>query len=235
MLYIKAFLGPPEVPRKLIFGFVTDVTGNAVVYTGANTVAVAAANASYTINGVPYTSESNTVYLDNRKVSLSLLGPVASAAITVTPDTQAISNAINNFVTAYSNLITFAAQNAQYINPLLLTGLKQSYTYRAANLAAIGITQNPAGTLTINQNLLTSVIQNNLGLVETAFSGSNGLAVIAGLKAQQVATSPLNTFANPLPLDGRNYFPIYTLFGVLNTSSLLSLLLPPGQLFDRFV
>lgn len=213
----------------------TDVTGNAVAYTGASTVAVAAVNASYTINGVPYTSESNTVYLDNRKVSLNLLGPVANATISVTPDTQAISNAINNFVAAYNNLMTFAAQNAQYINPLLLTGLKQSYTYRAANLAAIGITQNPAGILTINQNLLTSAIQNNLGLVETAFSGSNGLAVTAGLKAQQVATSPLNTLANPLPLDGRNYLPIYTLLGVLNTSTLWSFLLPSGQLLDRSV
>ena len=71
--------------------------------------------------------------------------------------------------------------------------------------------------------------------VNPNISGSNGLAVIAGLKAQQVATSPLNTFANPLPPDGRNYLPLYTLFGMLNTSSLWSFLLPPGQLLDRSV
>lgn len=213
----------------------TDVTGNAVAYTGANTVSVAASNASYTLNGVPYTSASNTIYLDTGKLGLNLLGTVTNATITVTPNTQAISNAINNFVTAYNNLVTFTAQNLQYVNPQLLSSLKQSYSYQAANLAVIGITQNPDGTLAVNQTTLTNFLQNNLGLVETAFSGSNGLAVTAGLKAQQVSTSPLITFANPLPQFNTAYFSLYNWWGLLNTASLWSVLLPPGQLFDRVV
>lgn len=213
----------------------TDVTGNAVAYTGANTVSVAASNASYTLNGVPYTSESNTVYLDNQKLSLNLLGPVTNATITVTPDTQAISNAINNFVTAYNNLVTFTAQNLQYITPQLLSSLKQSYTYQAPSLTAIGITQNPNGTLAVNQTALTGAIQNNLGLVETAFSGVNGLAVTAGLKAQQIFTSPLSSFANPLPQLNPTYLSLYNWWGALNTATLWALLLPPGQFFNRVV
>ncbi|SMB98177.1 flagellar hook-associated protein 2 [Thermanaeromonas toyohensis ToBE] len=213
----------------------TDVTGNAVAYTGANTVSVAAANASYTLNGVPYTSQSNTIYLDNRKLRLNLLGTVTNATITVTPNIQAISNAINNFVTAYNNLVTFTAQNSQYINPELLFSLKQSYSYQAANLTAIGITQNPDGTLAVNQTALTSALQNNLGLVETAFSGINGLAVTAGLKAHQVFTSPLSSFANPLPQLNTTYLSSYNWWGLLNTTSLWALLLPPGQLLNRLV
>ncbi|MGI9861250.1 flagellar filament capping protein FliD [Moorella naiadis] len=213
----------------------TDVTGNAVAYSGANTVSVAAANASYTLNGVPYTSTSNTIYLDNRKLSLNLLGTVTNATITVTPDTQAINNAINNFVTAYNNLVTFTAQNSQYISPQLLSILKQSYSYQAANLAAIGITQNQNGTLAINQTALTSALQNNLGLVETAFSGVNGLAVSAGFNAQQIATNPLTTFANPLPQLNTPYLSSYNWWGFLNTANLWSLLLPPGSFFNQLV
>ena len=81
---------------------------------------------------------------------------------------------------AYNNLITFTAQNLQYINPQLISSLKQAYSYQAAYLAAIGITRNPDGTLVINQSTLTNALQNNLGVVETAFSGINGLAVAAG-------------------------------------------------------
>lgn len=211
-----------------------DVTGNAVAYTGANTVSVAAANASYTLNGVPYTSESNTIYLDNRRLSLNLLGPVTGATITVTPNTQAINNAITNFVAAYNNLVTFTAQNSQYISPQLLFSLKQSYSYQAANLAAIGITQNLDGTLAINQTAFTSALQNNLGLVETAFSGVSGLAVTAGFNAQKISTSPLTAFANPLP-QLSTYLPPYNWWGLLNTTSLWPLLLPPGSFFNQLV
>ncbi|MEW8959291.1 MAG: flagellar filament capping protein FliD, partial [Moorella sp. (in: firmicutes)] len=213
----------------------TDVSGNAVTYTGANTVSVSAANASYTLNGVPYTSESNTIYLDNRRLTLNLLGPVTGATITVTPDRQAISNAINNFVTAYNNLVTFTAQNSQYISPQLLSILKQSYSYQASNLAAIGVTQNPEGTLAVNQTVLTSALQNNLGLVETAFSGVNGLAVTAGFNAQKISTSPLTTFANPLPQLNTTYLPPYNWWGLINTASLWSVLLPPGSFFNQLV
>lgn len=92
-----------------------------------------------------------------RRVSLSLLAPVAGAMVSVAPDTQAITSAISNFVAA------FAAQNAQYINPVLVISLKQSYGYRAAELAAIGITQDISCTLTVNQGLLANAVQNNLG------------------------------------------------------------------------
>ncbi|HHW41592.1 MAG TPA: flagellar filament capping protein FliD [Syntrophomonadaceae bacterium] len=212
----------------------TDVNGTAVAYTGANTVSVAAANAGYTVSGVPYTSQSNTVYLDSLKLTLNLLAPVSSATVTVAPDTQAINNAINNFVAAYNNLITFAAQNLQYINPRLLSSLKQAY--QGANLAAIGITRNPDGTLVINQSTLTNAIQNNLGLIENAFSGINGLATVAGLKARQIFTGPLTAFANPFPqISAAAYLPPYNWWGLLNTASLWSGLLPPGSLFNRVI
>ncbi|MGB9804627.1 flagellar filament capping protein FliD [Desulfofundulus sp.] len=217
-----------------------DITGNAVAYTGANTVSVAAANASYTVNGIPYTSQSNTVYLDNLKLTLNLLAPVSSATVTVAPDTQAISTAVNNFVAAYNNLITFTAQNSQYISPQIVSSLKQAYSYQAANLAAIGITRNPDGTLVINQSTLTNALQSNLGAVEAAFSGVNGLAVTAGFEAQQIFTAPLTTFINPFSLvsttaGAASYYPLYNWMGLSNAASLWSVLLPPGSLFNQIV
>lgn len=215
----------------------TDVTGSAVAYTGAGNVSVPATNASYTVNSVPYTSQSNTVYLDKSKLALNLLAKVDNATITVSPDTQAISTAINNFVTAYNNLLTFAAQHFQYIAPRILSSLKQAYSYHAAELKAIGINQNPEGTLAVNQPALTNAIQNNLGLVETAFSGTNGLAVAAGLTARQISTSPLTTFASPFSLinTATNYLLPYGWWGLLNTASLWSMLPPPGSLFSQVI
>lgn len=213
----------------------TDVTGNAVSYTGANTVSVAAANATYTINGVSNTSQSNTIYLDNNNLAITFNKTVSNVTVTVTHDIQAISNSINNFVNEYNKMITYVNQNQQYISPLVTSELVQSYEYQAANLQAIGITQNPDMTLSIDQNTLNSALQNNFNTVQTAFAGYNGLAVNVGQLAEQIAESPLTAYANEMVPIGNNYMGLYNSLGMLDTSLIWSMLLPSGQFVNSFI
>lgn len=213
----------------------TDVTGTAVAYTGANTIQTASANALYSINGVSNTSQSNTVYTDNQKLSFTFSGTATNATVTVSPDTQSISSAINNFVTNYNNLMTFARQNQQYISPVVSSRLQQSYQYRAADLKSIGITQNSDMTLSVDQTKLNDALKNNFGLVQSAFSGVNGIAVNTSQLARSISTSPLTAYANPLSLMQNSYSTIYNSLGKLNNLYLFSQLLPAGGLLSASI
>jgi flagellar hook-associated protein 2 len=141
------------------------------------------ANASLAINGVPFSSASNTVTGAIQGVTLSLVSPTTTGKpveLTVGPDTNQITSAINNFVSAYNTLV--GDINAQYVvdptgatpTPRLASdiGLRSlqssiladaSYALPGAtgsgtvnggfiNLASLGINTNNDGTLTVGTN-----------------------------------------------------------------------------------
>lgn len=80
---------------------------------GANTTSltfeppVGGTNAEITINGIPYASTTNTVTGAIPDVTLNLTSADTATPVTiaVAPDTSAISNSINNFVTEYNTVI----------------------------------------------------------------------------------------------------------------------------------
>jgi flagellar hook-associated protein 2 len=132
------------------------------------------ANASLTIDGVPYSSASNTITGAIAGVTLNLASasPNETVELTVGPDATDAETAINNFVTAYNQVINDINQeftvnsstNSQ--GPLgsdaalksLQTSLLNDVTYSVSgndglvNLAALGINMNDDGTLTVGTN-----------------------------------------------------------------------------------
>ncbi len=134
---------------------------------------VGGTNASLTIDGVPFSSPSNTVTGAIQGVTLSLLGQSTlgdPVQLTVGADQNQITNAVNNFVSAYNTVVSTI--NTQYVvdptgnippPPLLgdasLSSLQSSLLADAGfstsgnsglvNLAAMGINMNNDGTLTV--------------------------------------------------------------------------------------
>jgi flagellar hook-associated protein 2 len=139
-------------------------------------------NASLTINGVPYSSTSNTVTgaISGVTLSLASASPDNPVEVSVGPDTDQITAAINNFVGAYNQLVNDI--NAQYqVDPsgatpapplesdtslrslqssiltdvsYALPGATGSTTVNSdiINLASLGINMNNDGTLTVGTN-----------------------------------------------------------------------------------
>ena len=139
-------------------------------------------NSSLTINGVPFSSASNTVTGAIQGVTLNLLSqaPGSPVDLTVGPDTNQITSAITNFVSAYNTVI--GDINAQYVvdptgatpappleSDTSLRTLQSSILNDASyalpgatgtttvngglvNLAALGINMNNDGTLTVGSN-----------------------------------------------------------------------------------
>ena len=128
-------------------------------------------NAALTIDGIPYFSNSNTITGAISGVTLNLASssPGSNVQLTVGPDTQNVTQAINDFVSAYNKVVNDI--NQQYAvdpstdsqGPLapdsalrnLQSSLMSDVTYSIqgnnglVNLASLGINMNNDGTLTV--------------------------------------------------------------------------------------
>ncbi|MGA9544559.1 MAG: flagellar filament capping protein FliD [Candidatus Sulfotelmatobacter sp.] len=159
------------------------------------------ANASLTIDGVPFSSSTNTVTGAIQGVTLNLVSqsPGNPVQLTVAPDQNQITTAVNNFVSAYNTVVSTI--NSQYVvdptgatpaPPLesdislrsLQTSILNDSSYAIGgngglvNLAALGINQNNDGTLTVGSNAsgqtFAQVLAANPSAVLNFFQNSSG-------------------------------------------------------------
>lgn len=162
---------------------------------------VGGTNAAFTIDGVPFSSSSNTVTGAIQGVTLNLLSQSAGTPVqlTVGPDTSQITNAVNNFVSAYNTLVSTI--NTQYVvdptgsvpappleSDISLRSLQSRILADASyaiggnsgfvNLASLGINTNNDGTLSIGTNAsgqtFAQVVAANPSAVQSFFQNSSG-------------------------------------------------------------
>lgn len=211
-----------------------DVSGTAVATTGANTIVRAAADALYAVNGISYTSSSNTVILAaDPKVSLTFTAPVNGAKITVGYDTAAISSALSSFVDAYNATMTYLSQNQQFINPQLAHTFKMAFNKNAVILQQAGITANLDGTLRFDQTLFTNSLKTNVDNIKQALGGISGLVTESKSLAQSVMSSPLTTYAKPMVPNFSTYTPFGWNWAPFNQQWIDMLF--NGMLFNRLI
>lgn len=149
-----------------------NITGNTTGLSFAT--ATGGTNANLTIDGIPYTSTTNTITgaLSGLTLNLANASPNETVQLTVGPDTTQAEDAINNFVSAYNQVVNDINQQVTINSstdsqgPLgtdgALTSLQSSLlndiNYSVAgnsglvNLASLGINMNDDGTLTVGSN-----------------------------------------------------------------------------------
>lgn len=158
----------------------------------------AGTDATFKVDGVSMTKQSNTVTDAIQGVTLNLAKEGSSTNITVTTDTDSITTKLNNFVTAYNNVINFINSESTY-NPTSKTagilsgdstvrGIKQqlqalltspvvgaSGTFNS--LASIGIkSDSKTGTLSLDSAKLSSNLTNHYNDVVDYFAHNGGTA-----------------------------------------------------------
>ena len=182
------------------------ITSNTTTGSGTGTptnlsfTSVGGTNAALTIDGIGFSSTTNTVTGAIPGVTLNLVSaePTMPLQLSVGPDTGQASTAINAFVVAYNTLIT--AINQQYTvnsstnteGPLgsdsslrslqssLMRDVNFSFSNSSAqgaagfaNLASLGITMNDDGTLTVNNTTLNNAMTSNPSAFLNFFQNSN--------------------------------------------------------------
>jgi flagellar hook-associated protein 2 len=182
------------------------------------TQAVAAANASLTVDGVPIQSSSNTVTGAISGVTLSLLGaaPGTPISLTVASDASQVSTAVNQFVSDYNTAIglvntqfnvdsTTNTQGVLGTDPTIVSlqsALEQALNYvntpatgttAVSTLSDMGITVNNDGTLSVDTGTLDNALTDHPSDVQSFFEGTslNGFAN-SMYNALNSYTSPAN-------------------------------------------
>jgi len=201
--------------RLALTSTVTGSAGDFSIASGGSlsfTRSATGTDASLTVDGVPVTSSSNTVTGAISGVTLNLLGASAGTVINldIAPDTDSITTAVNNYVTAYNTLIsdvntqigydattqTAGVLQSDSVAQQLQSALLASTNYNAGSgtyptLDSLGITTNTDGTLTLDSTQLATALQNNPSAVGAFFQGTalNGFA--------NSLTSSLNLYTDP--------------------------------------
>jgi flagellar hook-associated protein 2 len=156
--------------------------------------AVAGVNAGFTLDGVPLSSTTNTVTSALPGVTLNLLGaaPATPVTLTVAHDTTRITQAINDFVSAYNSVIgsinsQFKASDQTSAGPLagnsslrsLQNSLLSDVSYAVTgnnglvNLASLGIDMQNDGTLVVDSTKLNSALSSQFTDVQSFFQAVN--------------------------------------------------------------
>lgn len=155
---------------------------------------VAAQDASFTLNGIPMTSATNTVANAIQGVTLSLnSATTAPATLTIARDTTSVSTAVTNFVDAYNALYTQLKSRSAYGTAtttsgslagdgtvrLMMSQLQNIFMTPTSGgtlnyLAQIGITTQTDGTLKVDSAALNSAMTNNYSDVTNLLSSSTG-------------------------------------------------------------
>jgi flagellar hook-associated protein 2 len=184
----------------------TGAPGNLTIAGGSNVGLTfhqtAGTNASLTVDNVPISSPTNIVTgaITGVTLNLSSAAPSTPVQVVVGTDTTQITQAINNFVSAYNTLVQ--SINTQFTvdpttnteGPLgsdsslrslqssLLADVTSSITGNSGfvNLALLGINLNNDGTLTVNNTAtadepsLSNVLATNPGAVQNFFQNVSG-------------------------------------------------------------
>ncbi len=158
-------------------------------------------DANLLVDGVELSSASNTVTNAIPGVTFQLLAaPTSGEAVQVviTNDTLSVVSAVNQFVTDYNAVMKAvntqegndSSGNAQplygtsvlaRLQESLQSGLSSIYgTGAVNNLSSVGITFNKDGTISLNSDSLTSVLDSNYAGVTAFFQNSGGFGATFG-------------------------------------------------------
>jgi flagellar hook-associated protein 2 len=181
-------------------------------------------NASLTVDGVPFSSNTNTVTGAIQGVTLSLVSqsPDNPVQLSVGPDQNQITTAVNNFISAYNTVVT--TNNQQYnVDPTGTTPappLESDLSLRSVqstiladagfaitgnsgyvNLESLGINTNNDGTLTLGTNAegltFAQVLAANPTAVQNFFQNVSGTGFANNFNTDltgitNATTGPLN-------------------------------------------
>lgn len=157
---------------------ISDVSGNAAAKSGVLAATREAKDAEYEINGEKFTSQSNTISLDNGKISITLNAVTQEkATVTVKDDKDAILKAVESFSSRFNQVISFVNSADQFVvSNKLREELKSAISSKAGYLESVGINVKYDGSLELDQKKLTKALDEDVQKIKKLFASPDGLA-----------------------------------------------------------
>lgn len=197
----------------------------AMAHLGIDQVAQEAHSSSFTVNGNPHSSMSNTFTINN-SVELTLKAPTdgQDATIGFKANTDAIADNIQTLVDAYNNILFTAINHSDGQTNRLLNDMASVARRNQESLEHIGLMVGENGTLSIDRDILAQAVEP--GREGNTFTVLSRFRDALGSKAETAAVDPMN-YVNKVVVVYKN--PGYN-FATPYISSIYS-----GMMLDRFV
>lgn len=176
-----------------------NVTKTPITDSGTGSATTAAANASYTLNGVALTSSSNEFFLGtnaNLRVDFNSTSSTP-VVLTVGPDVNQISGAVATLVNDFNTAKGFFDSNSA-IYPGAAAQLNSVVSQDSSQLRNIGVNVNTDGTLSVDSAKLSVAITQYASQVQAAIGDVGGLAKELHAIADKQLSIP-TVAQNPLP------------------------------------
>jgi flagellar hook-associated protein 2 len=181
-------------------GTTMDGNNSTVNFTAAAfTQTKTAANAVFEVDGLPISRSTNSVSDVITGLTINLKkAPASDTTVTVAADTSSIKEQINDFVSAYNDVMSFLTTNTAYDTATgesgilsgegtarniqnrirdIVTSDVSELTGSLSMLAEIGITTDyKTGNLAINSSTLDTKLGSSLDDIAEMFQGTNGIA-----------------------------------------------------------
>ena len=197
-----------------ITGTLTDSTsGTAISFSDgqAGQPGQAGQDAQLTVDGVSITTPSNTVTNVIPGVTFQLLAASATPVqVQITDDTTDIATAISSFVSAYNTVVgdintqeqsASGGSSAPLLGSPIIAQLQESLTGSIfsgtasgsiSNITQLGLTVNTDGTLTLDTDTLTGVLNSNLSDVTGFLQNSNSFGQTLSTALDNLGTQAPN-------------------------------------------
>ncbi len=182
------------------FTITNNLTGSSVAFSATN--AQEATDAAGTVNGIAFTSSTDTVTnaVPGATLTLSKKDPINTVVLTITGDTGSVKSSLEKFVSAYNDVVKFidaqqAAAGRQETNnigrdPLIRSLRSQlshtllaSYgtgTFQSASQAGLSLQRD--GTLQLNEAAFDDAVSKDATSVQQLFTGSgSGTTAVGGM------------------------------------------------------
>lgn len=158
---------------------------------GIDQVTEPAQSSSFTVNGVPHSSRSNTFTINNI-FELTLKGRTEgqSAAIGFKPNTDAIADNIQTLVDAYNRILDTARNYSAGESNRLLNDMSSIARSHQASLEYIGLMVGENATLTIDRDILAKAVEPDRA--DSTFHTLSRFRDTMGGKAESAAVDPMH-------------------------------------------
>jgi flagellar hook-associated protein 2 len=158
----------------------SDVTGNVIAATGIGTATTTATDAAFIIDGVPGSTSSNSVLIDEGRVRLMLTsetgpGTVDDPGVVVSVRPDPTSGAVVELAQSINSARAFLDTEGSLSSLQIRRAIDGLLRDRQTDLGAIGLRVDAGGRLGVDAAVLESVVEANPRSIDALFGRSDGI------------------------------------------------------------
>ena len=190
--------------EEFLFDIHSDVSPEELAILGIGEVTQPASNSSFTLNGTPHESLSNSFTINRAfDITLNDITPDDEPArIGFKANTEAMADSINDLIDAYNGFVDIGQRYAErHHNSTLIGEMGRLYRSMSDELSSVGVVSNEDQTLSLDREQIAEAVTSDEA--KEAFGILNRFKNAISRQANKTAIDPLN-YVDKIPIEYKN-------------------------------